>query len=117
MPAWCSRPASKACCRWGSGTSPGSGWCPRAEAGPGAAARAAPRASASRAHRVAGRLEGVAFVPVRPAAAIGQVAADAVQHLEVLDDAVQVPGRVELVGGLVVRHFGVAPAVLGAGLL
>src|SRR5690348_6514492 len=56
-----------------------------------------------RAHLVAGGLERVALIPVRPLVAIGQGGADLVRGIDVLHDAVQLPrGRVELVAGLVV---------------
>src|SRR5690606_27208990 len=62
---------------------------------------------------VAPGLERVAFVPVRPLLAVGQRAADGVDGLQVLDRAVQLPGRrVVLVGGVVVA---VVAVVLGRG--
>src|SRR5690606_34675503 len=56
-----------------------------------------------RAHGIARRLERVAIVPVRPLPAVGQRPADRFDGLQVLDDAVQLPGRgVVFVAGLVV---------------
>src|SRR3546814_3280925 len=50
-------------------------------------------------HLIARGAEGVALVPVRPLVAVDQDAADAVQRLQVLDHAVQLPA----VGVLVAR--------------
>src|SRR3546814_4033606 len=64
-------------------------------------------------HLLARRAEGVALVPVRPLVAVDQDAADAVQRLQVLDHAVELPAVGILVARLVVA---VGVVVLRRGL-
>src|SRR3546814_3040186 len=67
-------------------------------------------------HLIARGAEGVALVPVRPLVAVDQDAADAVQRLQVLDHAVQLPAVGVLVARLVVAVGVVVPCRGLAGL-
>src|SRR3546814_18292625 len=60
-------------------------------------------------HLIARGAEGVALVPVRPLVAVDQDAADAVQRLQVLDHAVQLPAVAVLLPRLVVAVGVVVP--------
>src|SRR5690606_13899822 len=64
--------------------------------------------------RVAGGLEGIALDVVRPGLTAGQLTADPVQRHQILDHATEIPGRIELIGRLMVGLGGVARLQLAA---